>query len=628
MKKILKNDILIKLLAIIISVLFIVVGVLIQKDILITSNQSLYIKIVFGLAFLIGGFAKAIEGLEKTIKNKALNVEFLMIIAALGAFILGEYMEATILIFIFAVSGLLEDYVASKSEKTLTNLLKLTPQQALLVKDDIEYEVDAQTLNIGDIVAVKVGMLIPADGIVVKGETNVDQAIITGESEPVYKKIGLEVFAGSTNILSNVLIEVTVNPKQSLAEKIVNFVKEAQESKTKEETLINKIEKYYVYIILLVGILTMFIPPLFGWWASSKAIKIGITVFVVASPCALVASITPAILSSMSYAVKNQVLVKGGTPLSNLNKMDVAIFDKTGTITQGMPQFVEVKIDKSYNKEDVLKKVVSIESQSTHPLAVAITSYYKDMIVNNNLSTKEIAGSGMEVLIDDELWQIGKFKYTKNLVENEIKKAKQLSYSIVYIIVNKIVIGYIALKDEVKANAYEVIQYLNTKGIETVLLTGDHEDIAKEIAKELNFSSYIADILPLEKSLEVERYQNKGKQVLMIGDGINDAPALSIANVSIAMGTGADVSMNAADIVIIDSELNMIPNLYELSNKLKNITRQNVILSLLVITTLLVFNYLDMLELPIGVIAHEVSTIIVILNGLRLLFNKNYLKAK
>jgi len=594
----------------------------------IQGTESWYVVTLFGLSFVIGGFAKAKEGVHLTIKNKSLNVEILMILAALGAFIVGNYSEGAILILIFSISGVLESYATSKSEKALTSLLKLAPKTALLILNDQESEVLVTNLKVGDQVIVKVGQMVPVDGKIVKGTTSLNQSAITGEFVPVSREQGESVFAGSINIESSIIVETTKDPSQSVVQKIIDFVAKAQQDKTQSQSTIDRIEKTYVYVVILIAILFMLVPPLFNWLSWADAFYRGIIVLVVGSPCALVASITPAMLSALSNAAHHRILIKGGKHLEDLIGLKAVVLDKTGTITTGIPKVVRVETISTLNQEQVLSILYTLEKQSGHPLAKSITDYLGPKYMLDGIKTTEISGRGMEAIIDGDSWKIGRFEAgISDEIQEKLDRCTILGHSMVYIIKDKEIVGFVALMDTIRDNAKTVMTELNAQGIKTVLLTGDNKYTAASIAKEAGIDLFEANCFPEDKVTRVKALQQSVGKVMMVGDGINDAPALAIADVSVAMGTGTDVSLETADIVFMNDKLENLPKVIRLAKRMRKVTIQNVIFSITVITILMLSNIfgafnIDLFSgfnITIGVVAHETSTILVILNSLRLL---------
>lgn len=574
--------------------------------------------ILYGLAFIIGGFYKAKEGILKTIEDKALNVEILMILAAIGAFILENYAEAAILIFIFALSGLLENYTNKKSEKALTNLLNIAPDRANIIKDGKAFEINAKDLKVGDRVIVKVGSQVPADGTIINGSTAINESMITGEFIPVNKTVGDDVFAGTLNETSTFTMAVSKDMKDSTVQKIIDFVEHAHNNQTKAETFIERFEKIYVYVVISLSVLTMVIPQLLDLWSFSDSIYRGIVVLVVGSPCALVASVSPAVLSSLSTASRAGVLIKGGKHLEVLAKIDTVILDKTGTITQGIPQVHRVYFEDA-DDDSIYDVLYSLEKQSNHPLAKAIVEYFcdrKDLAI----TSREIPGKGIEGEFLDSLYQVGNFECDISRdMKDLIDDAHEEGYTTVRVVKNGNLIGLISLIDRVRPGVRATIKRLNELNIHTIMITGDNRYAANKIANKVGITHVLSEKLPEEKYKHVEKLKDQGKTVMMVGDGINDAPALAIANIGVAMGSGTDVSLETSDVVFMNNHIQNIVRSIILAKRMKRISRQNIIFSMAVIAALLVSNVFGLVLLPFGVIAHEGSTILVILNSLRLL---------
>ncbi len=583
-------------------------------------NQTIAM-VLWGIAFMVGGYYKAVEGVEKTIESKALNVEFLMIIAALAAFITQDFHEGAVLIFIFALSGVLETYANTKSEKALTSLLELSPKTAIKVVDQEEVVVAVEELLIDDVVVVKVGQHIPADGVIIKGSASINEATITGEFMPVSKGVNDLVYSGSINEDSTIYVQVKKDPKDSTVQKIVDFVKKAQENQTKSQTFIERFERWYVYAVIGLALLVMFVPYFLNLLSWHESFYRGVIVLVVGSPCAVVASITPAILSSLSYGANNGILIKGGEHLEKLLKIDTIMFDKTGTITTGKPNVNDVVIAQDVDREWLIEIVVSIEKQSNHPLAKAIVRHFSEY-KTLEISTKEISGNGMKAHVDNKDFVVGNFslKDTYDLKKHQ-EKFEDQGATIVEIGMDDVLVGFISLQDTVRDSASEVMTQLKDMNINTIMLTGDKEHSAEVIAKKVSVNSYKSECLPNDKSDIIEQLKLENKTIMMIGDGINDAPSLAIAHIGAAMGDATDVSLETADIVFINNKLSNIVSLIKLSKKAHTIIRQNLVFSISVIVLLLLANMFGWVLLTHGVIAHEGSTILVILNSLRLLKN-------
>ena len=612
-----------ELIAALLSGFLILGGWLLSKTEINTASITLYI-----LAFCIGGFAKAKEGLEETFKEKKLNVELLMIIAAVGSAVIGYWTEGAILIFIFALSGALETYTMNRSNKEISSLMELQPEEALLVSNGEQRKVNVSELEIGNVIFVKPGERVPVDGVVVKGGSSIDESAITGESMPIQKYRGDEVFAGTVNITGSMSIKVTKLSTDTIFQKIINLVQTAQSEKSPSQLFIERFEGKYVKAVLAVVALMMILPHYLFSWSWQETFYRAMVLLVVASPCALVASIMPATLSAISNGARNGILFKGGVHLENLGSLKAIAFDKTGTITRGTPEVTDFIVSKKENEREIKQISASIESHSNHPLAKAIVRY----VVKSNVDLVEIEGImdvpgfGIEAKIQGDRWKIGKADFVNlahesKLFDFSLEELITQGKTMVYIQKNEQVIGLVALKDILRSDAKEALQELNRLDLATVMITGDNEKTARVIAKDTKLSDYISDCLPENKVEKIKELKKKYKVVAMVGDGVNDAPALATASVGIAMGEGTDVALETADVVLMKNELLKIPQVIQLSKKMNRIIKQNICFSILVIMVLICSNFLQVLDLPLGVIGHEGSTILVILNGLRLLKN-------
>lgn len=611
-----------ELIAAAISGILIAIGWLLDKNELSTASVTAYI-----LAFVIGGFAKAKEGIEETIANKELNVEMLMIFAAVGSGIIGYWTEGAILIFIFAVSGALETYTMNKSHKEISSLMEMQPEEALLVNDGNEERVHVSQLAIGDLILVKPGERVPSDGRIIKGQTTLDEAAITGESIPVTKGNSDDVFAGTVNLNGSITVEITKPNSETLFQKIIQLVQSAQSEKSPSQLFIEKFEGTYVKIVLAFVALMMFLPHYLLDWSWTETFYRAMVLLVVSSPCALVASIMPATLSAISNGAKHGILFKGGVHLENLSHLKAIAFDKTGTLTKGKPEVTNIVVAAGLDEKDVLLKAASIESHSNHPLANAIVKYAKESLneaLINPESIEDVTGWGVKATIDDVQWKIGKAKFVgleaaQNFADGAAAKMAAEGKTVVYVQKDEEIAAIIALQDVVREETKIAIDELNKQGIYTIMLTGDSKNTATAIAKVAHLNDYIAECLPENKVEHLKELKKKYGTVAMVGDGINDAPALATANIGIAMGEGTDVALETADIVLMKNDLPRIAEAINLSRKMNRIIKQNVIFSISVIMLLIASNFLQFVDLPFGVIAHEGSTILVILNSLRLL---------
>ncbi|MBO1001436.1 heavy metal translocating P-type ATPase [Pseudogracilibacillus auburnensis] len=582
------------------------------------------------IAFIIGGYAQAKEGIIDTIEEKELNVELLMIIAAIGSAAIGYWTEGAILIFIFALAGALETYTLNKSNKEISSLMELQPEEARMIENGVEKMIPVSQLRINDYIYVRAGERIPADGKITNGSTSVDESPITGESIPVTKEINSDVFAGTVALNGSITIQLTKEAHETTFQKIIEMIQSAKEEKSPAQLFIEKFEGTYVRTVLISVAILMFLPYFLFGWSLTESIYRAMILLVVASPCALVASIMPATLSAISKSAKNGVLFKGGVHAESLSQMKAIAFDKTGTLTNGTPEVTDVYVHPDYNEAEIHEAVGAIENESSHPLAVAIKSYSLDFLEKSQFDVtvkemKTVSGKGVIGFIRDKQWFVGKenFASHKNTTEHFYgTKASELAKegkTIVYVGLNDQIVAIYALKDTVRKEAKEAIAALKKRGIYTIMLTGDNELTAKAVAKETGINDFVAECLPDEKVVYIKNLIKEHEKVAMIGDGINDAPALAIADVGIAMGEGTDVALETADVVLMKNDLSKITEAIKTSSKMNRIVKQNVFFSLAVIGVLIVSNFFQAIDLPLGVIGHEGSTILVILNGLRLL---------
>lgn len=588
-----------------------------------TQAESPWIYVVLYLsAFLIGGYAKAKEGITDTWETKSLNVELLMIIAAIGAASIGYWMEGAILIFIFALSGALETYTMNKNERALESLMELQPEQAtrFTSSDDLEV-VHIDDLKVGDRIYVRPGERIPVDGRIVNGSASVEEAAITGESVPVDRNVGDEVFGSSVNLNGVLTIEVTKLATETLFQKIIQMVQQAQEEKSPSAQFIDRYEGRYVQIVLLSVTAIILLGPILTPWSLETSIYRGMILLVVASPCALVAAITPAALAAIASSAKHGILFKGGAHIENMGRLKAIAFDKTGTLTIGKPIVQKAIITPDLDAESVHRIVSLIEEHSTHPLAEALVAY-TGHFTGEMSNFKDVTGSGIEATIDGVSYRVGKQKFADrsgDFFRADVERLKAAGHTLVFISDDKRTIGAFALRDTLRPEAKAAIEQLTKLGIASIMITGDNEATARAIANEAGMTRFIAECLPEEKVEQIKALREEYGSIGMIGDGINDAPALATADVGIAMGEGTDAALETADVVLMKNDLVRLSDGIRQSRKLNRIVLQNVIFALAVILVLIASNMFESLVMPFAVVGHEGSTILVILNGLRLL---------
>jgi len=582
------------------------------------------------IAFLIGGYAEGKEGILDTIENKKLNVELLMIIAAIGSAAIGYWTEGAILIFIFAFAGALETYTLNKSNAEISTLMELQPEEARKIIDGKEIFVPINTLEIGDQIHVYASERIPADGKIAIGMTSIDESAITGESVPVEKEIGDEVFASTVALDGTITIEITKLAHETIFQKIIDMVQTAKDEKPPTQLFIEKFEGMYVNIVLITVAIMMFLPYLLFDWTLTESIYRAMILLVVASPCALVASIMPATLSAISKSARNGVLFKGGIHAENISHMNMLAFDKTGTLTHGTPVVTDTLIHPSFDANTIHIAVGAIESESLHPVAVAIRKYTLEKLGLEKFPVKvtdmqTVSGKGVSGVVDGKTWFIGKKYFATEDMGNEPFFESQDTFlaedgkTIVYVGYENQIVAIYGLKDTVRPEAKQMIADLHEANIKTMMLTGDIELTAKAVANETGIADFHAECLPGEKVEKIKQAQEEFGQIGMVGDGINDAPAFATADIGISMGEGTDVALETADVVLMKNNLTKINESIKTSKKMNRIIKQNIFFSLAVIILLIISNFFQVIDLPLGVIGHEGSTILVILNGLRLL---------
>lgn len=586
-------------------------------------------------AYVIGGYESAREGLTTLFIEKELDVDLLMIVAAVGAASLGlwqrEYhliIDGAILILIFAISGALEGYAMRRTERSIRSLMKLTPDTAMILRQGREEEIAISHLKVGDEIAVKPGELIPTDALIVSGYSSINQAAITGESLPVEKTVGEEVFAGTLNGYGALRLKVHQPPESSLIQRVIKLVEQAQTEEPPSQQFIEKFERGYARLIVLAGIMLATLPPFFWGWNWETTIYRALTFLVVASPCALMAAIMPTLLSGIANGARQGILFKNGSQLETMGKVRAIAFDKTGTLTTGQLQVFRVIPSQQYSQTDVLKIAASVESSSEHPIGKAIVKAAADTNWVSAVEVQAIPGQGITGINQDQKIIVGNAAFVQQHVSNlpaELNKSAQIleefGKTVVWVAQEKEAIGIIAISDEVKTEAAATITRLKALGVEQiVMLTGDNQGTAESVAQAVGIDKVYAQLLPEDKLHVIRRLQKQYHTVAMVGDGINDAPALAQASVGIAMGiAGSDVALETADIILMADKLDKIAVAMNLGRRAHRIVKQNIFVALSFIILLLIGNFLGNVNLPLGVIGHEGSTVLVTLSGLRLL---------
>jgi Cd2+/Zn2+-exporting ATPase len=596
-------------------------------------------------AYFFGGFYTGKQAIKGISKGK-FDIDFLMFVAAIGAAFLGAWPEGALLLFLFSLGHSLEHYAMRKAKKSISALAELAPKTALLKSGDKIYEVKIETLKPGDIIVVKPNSRISADGILVNGMSAVNQAPITGESIPVDKtpvedpninvqnddKVDLKhrVFAGSINGAENLEIKVTKIASDSTIARLVKLVNEAQTQKSPTQNFADRLEKYYVPSILLLVALLLFAFFIVDEPFSASFYR-AMTVLVAASPCALAISTPSAVLSGVARAARGGVLIKGGKPLEELGSLNAVAFDKTGTLTEGKPKLTGIYPLGGASEQQLLEIIIAVEKLSEHPLATAIVKggiekLKKDVPAAGNVSA--IQGRGVKADYQAATIHIGNkemFTEKGDQLTYEIKmKAEELekqgNTTMIVQQQNKF-IGIVTLMDTARPDAKDTLTELKKVGIhKMIMLTGDNQNVAESIAKDIGITDAWGNLLPEQKVQAIEKLKAEEKQVAMVGDGVNDAPAMAKSTVGIAMGAaGSDVALETADIALMADKLGNLPFVIKLSRAAHSIIRQNVIISLGMVVILIPLTILGIANLGPAVIGHEGSTVIVVFNALRLL---------
>lgn len=602
--------------------------------------------LVLAASYVTGGFASAREGLTTLWQEKQLDVDLLMIVAALGAAGLGlwrrEYyllIDGATLILIFSISGALESYALGRTERSIRSLMRLTPDTAWLLQQGQETQVAIAQLQIGDQIRVKPGELIPTDSLVIAGYSTVNQAAITGESIPVDKTIGDEVFAGTLNGNGALQLRVHQPPESSLIQRVIRLVEQAQTEKPPSQQFIEAFERGYAKAIVAIGLLLMLVPPFLVGWSWEDTIYRALIFLVVASPCALMAAIMPTLLSGIANGASQGILFKNGAQLEQIGRVRAIAFDKTGTLTTGQPTLQTIVAAPGYTDGQVLTAAATLEAYSDHPIGQAIYQAAQQQalplppVANMQAQPGQgIWGEIAAVAGPPTRLVVGRLPFLQDLLaatdqaiapdlQQQAARLQQQGQTIVGVMAGDRVLGLIGIADQVRPDAAQAIEQLRQLGIaHLIMLTGDHGDTARTIAQQVGIEEVHAELLPEDKLDRIRQLQRQYGAVAMVGDGLNDAPALAQATVGIAMGAaGSDVALETADIVLMTDSLEKIALATQLGRRSQRIVKQNIGIALGFIGLLLIANFAGNITLPLGVIGHEGSTVLVTLSGLRLL---------
>ena len=596
------------------------------------GENHLIPTIGYATAIVIGGYTLFIQGFKNLSKFK-FDMKTLMTIAIIGAAAIGQWGEGAMVVILFAISEALERYSVDKARQSIESLMDIAPKEAVIRRNNEEIKVHVEDILVGDIMIVKPGQKLAMDGRVVKGISTLNQAAITGESVPVTKTLEDEVFAGTLNEEGLLEVEVTKKVEDTTIAKIIHLVEEAQAERAPSQAFVDRFAQYYTPLIVVLALLIAVVPPLLFSAAWSTWVYQGLAVLVVGCPCALVVSTPVAVVTAIGNAANNGVLIKGGIYLEEAGALKAIAFDKTGTLTKGVPAVTDI-ITYSGNENDLLTITAAIEKGSQHPLASALMREAEskgldfDKLVVEDFQS--ITGKGVKAKVNNEMYYVGSpkiFEEIHGVLESnqkrQINDIEAQGKTVMVLGNEEEILSLIAVADEIRETSKAVINQLNKIGIETVMLTGDNERTAREIGKQVGVSDVKASLLPEDKLNFIKELRGKHKKVGMVGDGVNDAPALAASTVGVAMGgAGTDTALETADIALMSEDLNQLPYTIKLSRKAVTIIKQNITFSLAIKLLALLLVIPGWLTLWIAIFADMGATLLVTLNSLRLLKRK------
>ena len=606
------------------EVIKVVIALILFLISLIIPFENAWINIgIYIISYLIVGLDVLIEAIKNIFKGEVFDENFLMTIATIGAFAIGEYPEAVAVMLFYQVGEMFQSYAVDKSRKSIASLMDIRPDFANIKKNGSIEKVSPDKISIGDIIIVKPGEKVPLDGTIVDGNSMLDTSALTGESVPREVSIGDEVLSGSINQNGLIEIKVTKNFGESTVSKILDLVENASSKKSKSENFISKFAKYYTPIVVVIAVLLAIIPPIiFKETEFIQWLYRALTFLVVSCPCALVISIPLGFFGGIGGASKLGVLVKGSNYLEALSKTEVVVFDKTGTLTEGVFEVQKVN-SVDITKEDLIKCAAYAESFSNHPIANSLKKAYGKDIDNKKISeTHELSGLGVNAVVDGNAVFVGneKLMQEKNI---EYIKCNEIG-TILYVAINNQFKGTIIISDKIKADAKKAIEKLKKNNVKKiVMLTGDKKAVGESVAKELGLDEVYTELLPnnkVEKVEELMKSKSEKGKLAFVGDGINDAPVLAISDIGIAMGgLGSDAAIEAADVVLMTDEPSKVVDAIKISKKTLKIVKQNIIFAIAVKILVLILSAIGLSNMWQAVFADVGVSVLAILNALRVL---------
>ncbi len=560
---------------------------------------------------ILGG--PIIWGAVKGLLNKELNVDELVSLAIIASVVIGEYLAAAVVALIMVLGSLLEEFTAQKARSAIQSLIKLSPDQAVVMREGAEVTIPVREIQLGDKVVIRSGEKIPVDGLVIRGSASLNQASLTGESLPVDKEIGDSVYAGSVSYSGMIVVEAQKVGEDTAFGKLIKLVQDAESQKASIIRVADRYARYFTPVIIILSLLV---------YLFTGDIYRAITILIVGCPCAFILAAPTAIVSALGNASKNGILIKGGAFLEETSRLDVLIFDKTGTLTTGEPVVTAIKTVNGTAEDDVLAMAAAVEKYSDHPLARAITVAAKNRgcIVVEPEASKNLPGKGVEALVEGEKVFVGTMLPTDAQKKESNNSSSTEAVKTLTVKVNDAIIGQILIEDRIRSGVPDVINALQASGIKKIqMLTGDDHAIAAHIVEVSGIQEFQAGLLPAQKLSHIKELQKNGHKVAMIGDGVNDAPSLAAADIGIAMGAmGTDVAMEAADIALMDDDLSRIPYLLRLAKSTIRTINYNIIFALKFNGLVLIVSGLGLLNPIMGAIVHNIGSVLVVLNSARL----------
>ena len=578
---------------------------------------------LFIISYLIVGFSILKKAIRNIFRGKVFDENFLMAVATIGAFGVGEFPEAVAVMLFYQIGELFQSYAVDKSRKSISSLMDIRPDYANVIRNNKEEKVDPDDVKIGELIVVKPGEKIPLDGIIAEGTTMLDTKALTGESVPVEVKVNDEVLSGSINESGKILVKVSKEYGESTVSKILDLVENASSKKSKSENFITKFAKYYTPTVVIIAVILAIVPPfIFKGTTFSEWIYRALSFLVVSCPCALVISIPLSFFGGIGGASKMGILIKGSNYLEALASTEIAVFDKTGTLTKGVFEVQKIETN-NIDKDELLEIAAYAENYSNHPIAKSIKNAYKKQIDTNRIKDiKEISGHGISVKIDNKNVLIGNEKLME---ENKIEYTKSEDIgTILYVAINNKYKGLIIISDEIKEDSLGLIKNLKDLGVKkTVMLTGDKKTVGEAVGEKIGLDEVYTELLPdgkVEKVESLMREKTEKGKLVFVGDGINDSPVLAMSDIGIAMGAlGSDAAIEAADVVIMTDEPSKIADAIGLSRKTMKIVKENIVFAIFIKVLVLVLTAIGLSTMWEAVFADVGVSIIAIINALRML---------